>query len=126
MNRVLNSKLFSALLILLIFWLGNSLVNLNRQREDIDSEIGSYEDKISKAKESNDKLAEFIKNIENQSFLEREARIKYNYKVADEEVALVYLADQKPATASFEEQLKSLPFWKRWITKIKILNFGQN
>lgn len=114
MSRVLNSKLLSALLILIIFWLGNSLVNLNRQRENVSSEINSYEDKISKIEESNDKLAEFIKNIENPSFLEREARIKYNYKAADEEVAFVYLDNQKPATASFEEQLKFMPFWKRW------------
>lgn len=114
MSRILNSKLFSALLILLVFWLGNSLVNLNRQREDINNEISSYEDKISKAEESNNKLAEFMKNIENQSFLEREARIKHNYKLADEDVAFIYLDNQKPATVSYEEQLKSMPFWERW------------
>lgn len=123
MSRILNSKLFSALLILLVFWLGNSLVNLNRQRENIDSETNSYEDKISKAEESNDKLAEFMKNIENLSFLEREAKIKYNYKLADEEVVFVYLDDQKSASVSFEEQLKSMPFWERWIIKIQNLKF---
>lgn len=123
MSRILNSKLFSALLILIIFWLGNSLVNLNRQRGDIDNETDSYEDKILKIKESNDKLAEFMKNIENPSFLEHEIRAKYNYKAVDEEVTFVYLDNQKPASVSLEERSKSMPFWKRWMTKIQILNF---
>ena len=114
MSRILNSKFFSILLILLIFWLGNSLANLNRQKEDIVNEGSFYEDKISKAKESNNKLAEFLKNVENPSFLEREARVKYNYKSVAEDVAFIYLDEQKPATVSLEEQLKFMPFWKRW------------
>lgn len=118
MSRILNSKLFSALLILIIFWFGNSLVNLNHQRENIDSKINSYEDKISKVEESNNKLTEFIKNIDNPSFLEREARVKHNYKTADEEVAFIYLENHKPATVSFEEELKLMPFWQRWWIKV--------
>ena len=115
MNSLLNSKLFFVVLILLIFWLGNSLVNSSRQREVIDREIESYEAKINEAQNNNENLVIFLKNLAKSSFLDREARLKYNYKGADEQVAFVYPDNNsRPISQSFEELLKTMPNWKKW------------
>ena len=115
MNRILNSKFFPVFLLFVIFWLGNSLVNLGNQRKAVDSEVNSYEAKVSEAEKNNKGLSSFLKYLENPSFLEREARLKYNYKKDDEYVAFVY-PDNSPghASQSFGELLKSMPNWKKW------------
>ncbi len=99
----------------LVFWIGNSLVNLNYQRKDVNQELSAYKGKTTEAQKNNDNLARFLKHIENQAFLEREAKTKYNYKKSDEQVVFVYPDNgQKSASQSFEDMLKSMPFWKRW------------
>lgn len=124
MSRILNSKIFSVFLLFFVFWIGNSLVNLNRQREDVNQKLDVYESKTAEAKKSNDNLAGFLKNIENQAFLEREAKIKHNYKKSDENVVFVY-SDNNSKTASqgFDELLKSIPVWKKFFYKIGNFNF---
>ena len=106
---------FSVVLILLIFWLGNSLVNLSSQRSQIDKDIKAREDKISEAEKNSKSLTQFLKNIENPAFLEREARTKYNYKKSDEQLVFVYPDNTSQATSqSFTELLKSMSNWKKW------------
>ena len=113
--KILNSKFFSALLLFVIFWLGSSLINLNGQRNVVNQEIKSYDDKISEAQKNKDSLSQFLKNIENPAFLEREARIKYNYRKADEDVTFVYPDhNSKSASRSFADILKVMPNWKKW------------
>ena len=115
MNRILNSRLLSVLLIFFIFWLGSSLVNLNKQKRSIGRDIKSNEEKISEANKSTEDLAQFLKNFENPEFLEREARLRLNYKNSDEQVAFIYRdTDAKPVTQSFEDILKSMPNYKKW------------
>ncbi len=115
MNRILNSRLFSVFLLFLIFWLGSSLVNLNGQRKLTSRDIRANEEKISEARKNTDSLNQFLKNMENPSFLEREARIKFNYKNPDEQVAFIYRdTDKKPVSQSFENLLRSMPNYKKW------------
>ena|SRR3989344_5326037 len=115
MNRILNSRLLSVFLLFLIFWLGNGLVNLNTQRKIVDQEIKTNDNKISEAQENADDLAQFIENFDNPAFLEREARIKFNYKNTDEEVAFIYRdTENKITSQSFDDVLKSMPNYQKW------------
>lgn len=115
MNRILNSRLLSVFLLFLIFWLGNGLVNLSKQIKMIEKEIGSNETKISEAKENTDELNKFLKNFENPAFLEREARLRFNYKIQDEQAAFIYRdTGDEVASQSFYDILKSMPNYKKW------------
>lgn len=115
MGRILNSKLFSVFLLFLIFWIGNSLVGLDTQRKNMEKDIRAYEAKVSESEKSNSSLSNFLKFLENPSFLEREARLKYNYKKSDEEVAFVYPDNSSvKASQSFDDTLRSMSNWKKW------------
>lgn len=115
MNKILNSRFFSVFLLFLIFWLGNGLVKLNDRKIIVEQEIKTNENKVAEAQQNTDEIAEFITNFENPAFLEREARMKLNYKSVDEEVAFIYRDTEKKASSqSFEDILKSMPNWKKW------------
>jgi len=103
------------LLLFLIFWFGSGLVSLNSQRKMVDRDVEANKQKIAEAQENTDNLNQFLKNLENPRFLEREARIKFNYKHPDEQVAFIYRdTEAKPISPSFEDILKSLPNYKKW------------
>lgn len=102
-------------LLFLIFWLGNGLLNLNMQKDEVEKELKAYEERSAEAEKSNENISKFLKYFENQSFLEREARLKYNYKKPDEEVAFVYEdINSQTASQSFQDMLNSMPNWKKW------------
>ena len=98
----------------MIFWLGNGLVKLNSQRKIIEKEIKTSEGKISEVQKNKDELNNFLKNFENPAFLEREARLKLNYKHQDEQVAFVYRETSKPVSQSFENNSNPIPIYKKW------------
>lgn len=85
------------------------------QKNEVDRESKAYEERAAEAEKNNENINKFLKYFENPAFLEREARLKYNYKKPDEEVAFVYEdVSGQPASQSSEEMLKYMPNWKKW------------
>ena len=116
MERILNSRLFSVFLLFLIFWLGNALLNLHLQKNEVEFERRAYEERAAEAEKNNENISKFVKYFDIPAFLEREARLKYNYKKSDEEVALVYPdISVRAASQSFEEMIEYMPNWKKWV-----------
>lgn len=98
-GKLLNSKIFSVFILILIGWLALSLLGVEHKKKFFDKEIQSFENKIKNVQKTNDELSEFISHFDNPSFLEKEARLKLNYKAPDEELIMVY-RDNGAKTAS--------------------------
>lgn len=76
------------------------------------------EGKIAGLERNNNTLERFIQQIANPAFLEKEARLKLNYKRSDEEVAFVYTDDayqEDLVSADFDRQLALMPNYLKWV-----------
>lgn len=126
-GKLLNSKIFSVFILILIGWLALSLLGVENKKKFLDKEIQSFENKIKNVQKTNDELSEFISHFDNPSFLEKEARLKLNYKAPDEELIMVY-RDNGAKTASdsaasslkggiFKKIFSKLAGYKNWTVK---------
>ncbi|MEK7121251.1 MAG: hypothetical protein AAB857_00920 [Patescibacteria group bacterium] len=117
MNKLLNSKIFTALVAIIALWLILSSVNLNSQRDMVDREVKNIETKIVEVQTDTEYLNKFLAYFQTSAFLEKEARLKLNYKAQGEEVVFVYKdknAKKVSDSISFEELLGKLPNYKKW------------
>ncbi len=117
MNKILHSKVFSALISALALWLILSSLNLNSQRAVVDREVKNVEAKIKEVQKDADYLNKFLAYFQTPAFLEKEARLKLNYKAQGEEVVFVYRdknAKKVSDSISFEELLARTPNYKKW------------
>ena len=117
MSRFLSSKIFTGLLVVLAGWLVLSLINLDSQRSLSDREIQGLKDKVSKVQEKNSYLEKLSTYFQSSNFLEKQARLKLNYKASGEEVVFVY-KDTGPKNISGSEDhkriLRQLPNYQKW------------
>ncbi len=75
------------------------------------------EAKIKDVQNDTDYLNKFLAYFQTPAFLEKEARLKLNYKAQGEEVVFIY-KDKNTKKASdsisFEELLAKMPNYKKW------------
>ena len=111
----LNSKILTALLSILSVWILFSVISSEVEKDEVKKEETAIEAKISDMKRNNALLEQHINNFENPDFLEKEARLRLNYKVSGEEVVFVHrdLNSQK-ASSSEELSSRNLPNYKKW------------
>ncbi|OGN05753.1 MAG: hypothetical protein A2746_02175 [Candidatus Yanofskybacteria bacterium RIFCSPHIGHO2_01_FULL_44_22] len=115
--NVFNSKIFFAVMIVAIGWLGLSFIGLRRERDVIKDEVAGLEAKINDAGQTNEELGKFIANFENPLFLEREAREKLNYKSEGEEVIFVHKSEGVKTASMSPENSETEPL-QRIISKL--------
>ncbi len=76
------------------------------------------EAKIKEVQEDTDYLNKFLDYFKTPAFLEKEARLKLNYKDPGEEVVFIY-KDKSPKKESdsitLEELLARIPNYKKWM-----------
>ena len=117
--KFLNSKVFTALACVIVLWLTLSSVRLGSQREKTEKDVKNIEAKIEEVQKDTDYLNKFLAYFQAPAFLEREARLKLNYKAQGEEVVFIY-KDKNPEkkstqdSISFEELLGRMPNYKKW------------
>ncbi|MBI2068853.1 MAG: hypothetical protein HYT67_02000 [Candidatus Yanofskybacteria bacterium] len=109
----LNSKWFSLLLIVLVGCLVFYLLGLNVRRAEFQQAVSDVEQKIQEAERGKTYLEKFIAYFKSSRFLEKQARIKLNYKSPDEEVVFVFRDSNKTKTNSGSWLLEA-PNYKRW------------
>ena len=117
MNKILNSKAFSVLICVLVLWLTLSSINLNSQRSVVDKEVKNVETKMKEVQNDTDYLNKFLGYFKTSAFLEREARLKLNYKAQGEEVVFVFKdknINKVTDPVSFEGLLGKMPNYKKW------------
>src|SRR3989344_3613633 len=117
MNKFLTSKVFTGLVGVLVLWLTFSSINLTSQRSVVDSGVKNIEAKIKEVQDNTDYLNKFLSYFQTPDFLEKEARLKLNYKAPGEEVVFIYKdknIKNVSDSISFEELLTRIPNYKKW------------
>lgn len=117
MNKILHSKVFSFLICILALWLTLSSINLSLQKNAVNMEAANIETKIKEVQNDTDYLNKFLVYFQTPAFLEKEARLKLNYKAPGEEVVFVYKdknAKKVSDSISFEELLARAPNYRKW------------
>lgn len=116
--KFLNSKVFTGLISVIVLWLTLSSVNLNLQRSMVNEEVKNVETKIKEVQNDTDYLNKFLAYFKTPAFLEKEARLKLNYKAQGEEVVFIY-KDKNPKKESdsigLEELISRMPNYKKWV-----------
>jgi len=117
--NIFKSKWTVALLIPIIGWLSLSFIKIKLQSDIVNKEVGDLEAKIQDLEDSNSSLDKLIGYLKHPSFLDKEARLKLNYKSAGEEVAFVYSdTNTNPKTSSSSSdsnnQLTNISNYIKW------------
>ncbi|MDP3697872.1 MAG: septum formation initiator family protein [Candidatus Taylorbacteria bacterium] len=114
---LLKSKWFTFLIIAVLGWLSLSFIRIKMQSSLVNKEAKILEDKINNLETANNSIEAYLKHLDQPSFLEREARLKLNYKIEGEGVAFVYPDTKKISSKSedFFERFSRLPNYTKWI-----------
>ena len=111
----LNSKILTILLSFLSVWTLFSVISVEVEKEQVKKEEASIEAKMANVVRDKKLLEKYIKNFENPGFLEKEARLRLNYKAFGEEVVFVYRdANSQKASSSQDTSTENLPNYKKW------------
>ncbi len=76
------------------------------------------EAKINDLESDNSYLEKVVGYLKNPSFLQKEARLKLNYKASEEKVAFIYpdeSAKAGSASGNFNKQLAQMPNYVKWV-----------
>lgn len=91
------------------------MISLEFEKGEAKKEVKSMESKIEDIKENNQTLEKLLNNYNNPAFIEREARLRLNYKGQGEKVVLVYRnLVLGAASASERFSLKNLSSYQKW------------
>ena len=114
---LLQHKIVTIGLLALLVWLGYKGWQIRIQRAGTDIQVKDLEFRVADLERNNQFLASSSAYFASDAYLERQARLKLNYKLADEQVAFVYKdTSVKFASSSqeFKTQLAEMPNWKKW------------
>lgn len=114
----LKSKYLSVIIIAGIGWLGFSFIKIKIQENLVNKEVESLEAKISNLEDDNSYMEKIISYLKNPLFLQKEARLKLNYKAYEEKVAFVYPDESAKAGSgsnNFDKQLAQIPNYMKWV-----------
>ena len=117
--EILNSKIFTIMLLALSIWILFSVISSEIKKSEVKKEETAVQTKITGIRQDSDLLDKYIKNFENQEFLEKEARLRLNYKLPGEEVVFVH-RDANSQKASLSEELSpgdssNYKKWRHWL-----------
>ncbi|MDP3954221.1 MAG: septum formation initiator family protein [bacterium] len=114
MNKLFQSPLLTVPLILIMGFLLLQIIKINPEKSDLDKKVANLEGQISKQEQLLQELEKEADYYQSDSYKERQARIRLNYKKPGEKVILVYDSPvdvEKQASKSEE----ALPFWRNWL-----------
>ncbi len=115
MPNFLHRKVLSLLLIAVAVWLGRGLWVAYGDRSGVQEQLADIQDKVEKARQDNQQLASSSAYFKSDSYLEKQARLKLNYKLPDEQVTFIY-PDKSDHVASVS--VPTSGGWKSWFYKI--------
>ena len=115
--NLLKFKWLAVVIIAGIGWLGLSIIKIKLQDNVVGEEVAGLELKIDNTEKNNNILEKFLEYVKYPSFLEKEARLKLNYKVPGEEVVFVYPDSSVKSSGSldFQKQLAQMPNYIKWV-----------
>src|SRR3989338_6359090 len=104
-------------MILAVSWFAVSFIKIKLHENIVNTEIHELEAKIDNLEKSNGLLEKFISYMADPLFLERQVRIKLNYKSPGEEVVFVYPDNSVKIVSvsmDFKNQLSKMPNVIKW------------
>lgn len=114
MIKIFQSKIITVILIILVSWLILSALSIKAKREYVSGEIQDITAQINRLKKENDFLSRLQDYFRSESFLEQQARLKLNFKDADENVVFIYpSAEEAKDEISGQEEL-DMENYKKW------------
>ncbi|HAU07713.1 MAG: hypothetical protein UW46_C0004G0002 [Candidatus Yanofskybacteria bacterium GW2011_GWF1_44_227] len=113
-QKVFKSKYFTVVVVLLLFWAAYLIIGASMRRSDVEDKIVDLENKASEIEKSNKYLERIMTYIKTPAFLEREARIKLNYKSADENVAFIYMNNESKDRVDDVQSIAAMSNPQRW------------
>ena len=115
LRGILQSRWFTLAAVAVIGLVGMSLFKIVPSAEVAFQEKENLDQKISGLKQSSQEIEKLGDYLKSDAYLERQARIKLNYKKPDESVVFVY---KKPAEQTASQSLQTKP-GQDIITKVK-------
>ncbi|HXK41064.1 MAG TPA: septum formation initiator family protein [Candidatus Paceibacterota bacterium] len=116
--NLLNSKIFTVFISVASVWILFSVISVEIEKDEIKKEEANIEFKITNIKRDNASLEGYIKNFKNPEFLEKEARLRLNYKASGEEVVFVHrdINSQKASSSGTgpSQRTEEPPNYKKW------------
>lgn len=112
MRDLLQRKTLSLILVIAAVWFGLNLYRLNLQNGDQSAQLKDVQARIADAQRQHQMLASSSAYFSSDAYLERQARLKLNYKMPDEQVAFVYPASSSaPIKAASQKNISN---WQKW------------
>jgi cell division protein FtsB len=114
---VLQSRWFTFLAVIAIGFFLLLIIKLQPSLETITKETDNLDQKIAEVEKNSLEMEKIRGYLNSADYLERQARIKLNYKKPDESAVFVYQnPHQKPAETNGAEKLPEiLPNWQKWL-----------
>ncbi len=101
MMKVLKSKWLLAGSCILAVWLGISFIKIKLHNDIVNNEVNSLSAKADGLQKDNDALSKMINMMTKPDFIQKQARIMFNYEAEGEQAVFVYSADDaKTASGS--------------------------
>ena len=111
----LRRKTVTIILLVLIGWFGYQGLKIHEQQVSTAAEVSEMESRVADLSRNNQFLASSSAYFGSDAYLERQARLKLNYKMPDEQVAFVYKdTSTKESPKNTGPNLQDLPNWKKW------------
>jgi cell division protein FtsB len=117
--NILKSKIFSIAAVIVLGSLFLSAVKVNTNKGLLEERLSDLREKAEKIENENENIQKEIDSAGNPEYLEKQARIKLNYRAPGEEVAFIYNREEAVASFSAEgvekEESSNIEKWWRWL-----------
>lgn len=107
-------KLFLVLTILGLVYVAIALGKQVYRKHKIEKEVSALEERISYLEEGNLKLAGLLDYFQKESFKEKEARAKLNFKKAGEKVIILTPSEEVPISENESQEEKGISNPRKW------------
>ncbi len=118
MKNILQSRWFTFLAVIIIGFFLLLIVKIKPSLETVGQEVKNLDNKIAEAKQNLSELQNLGDYFKSAAYLEREARLKLNFKKPGESVIFVYKNQHAQNPAKPDDATKSsliLPNWQKWL-----------
>ena len=126
LNKILQSRWFTAAAVVIIGFFLISLIKIQPVLTTTQKELNNLDKKIAEAEQSASELERLKDYLQSSAYLEKQARLKLNYKKPDENVVYIYTRENSNKTetknagenGAVESKLsQNLKLWWRYITE---------
>ena len=114
-SRFFSSKLVLLVLVILVIFVGYSLFKEKQDQQETVKNIKSLEQEIADLENQSLELAEMIKYLRSEEFVEREARQKLNLQKPGEKVVIVPEEENLMAGVGGDEDMRERRNWELWL-----------